>query len=84
MSTKRKHSTLPKMLALVLIVMILPSMVSALGITCVAPYCSSGPYICPDFQTDCSSDWVNDSWDNFCTAVYMWAQGYTVVACCTQ
>lgn len=70
-----KKSILPKIVFLVLIALIAPNVTTASSAVCEPPYC--GP--CEGMQYDCTSWWV---WNNWQTALFLWYNGYTVVACC--
>ncbi|MFM2124362.1 MAG: hypothetical protein RL328_813 [Acidobacteriota bacterium] len=74
-----KRSVLAKLLLVVAIALILPSMLGALDVACEPAYCQSA---CPAGQYDCTTDWVFDSWANFQTACATWYAGYSLLICC--
>ena len=74
-----KTSFLTKLVVLVMIAAILPFAASAQNYVCVPGSC---PTSCPPGTSDCTSQWMTASYDNFMLAMYIWASGYTITACC--
>lgn len=74
----QKRSVLSKILILVVLALIVPSMF-AQDVACLAPYCVNH---CPAGTHDCTNWWMTASWDNFYLALGMIYMGYTPIACC--
>ncbi len=74
-----KTSFLTKLVLVVMIAAIVPFAASAQEYMCAPGSCTQ---YCPPGTYDCTSQWMGASYDNFMIAMYMWASGYTVTACC--
>lgn len=74
-----KRSALLKILIIVIIALVLPSMMSAMNPACEPPYCQGA---CPSGTWDCTEDWIWSSWSNLQTACALWYAGYSILVCC--
>ncbi len=78
----QRISTLKKIMVVVAVVLLLPSMLASFNgnvPACEPPYC---PNPCPAGYTDCTYDWVMESPTNFAFAMYLMSMGYTIIVCC--
>ena len=75
----KKRSVLAKMMVIVMLALVVPTISSGIQVACDMGSCQG---TCPSGTYDCTQDWIYDSWSNFQTYLTYWYLGWNLTACC--